>query len=478
MKSMLSVGLAMLGMLSLSAASLMPEKGKISIAGGDGCTFKAQDDHLVISREKPGIQQFMRGMLRFNPALDSNFATFDTLVLELKVPQDITLRTRWRKTDKTMLGVPDTQIKGSAEFQTVAVRLPHAPDRQLESLSLEFFPEQPEILIRKMAIEQPAKVTLEQTGDITKVQKELSLRGVTAEPNSEVVIALKNSRGEIATRTVRSDDKGVYELKWPRPPVNIWYWNSVSAAVNGGKNAADVSLELPVFGYFVADSHIWLKVKGKQIVTSPDAAGGEQPFVPVGIGYARDVIIPAQDEQVMKYCKERNLNTVRLPFYTRFFNNRDTEPLNIDEHIRDFIVPAVQAAKRNNLYVILDDHGYFTSAVDESKAREKQQAARWSEEGVNEWIARWVKVAEYFKDDPTVLGYELLNEPHDISPELTCEWYTRCLKAIRKVDQRHIIIVGNCDWSHARAMDKTWGGDRRHRGCTVQQCRLCFPRLP
>lgn len=205
------------------------------------------------------------------------------------------------------------------------------------------------------------------------------------------------------------------------------------------------------------NEHLWLQVKGKQIVTSPLSEGGERPFIPVGIGYCRDVIIKAQDEEVMKFCKERGLNTVRLAFYTLAFNSKKDRPIDIAEHIRNHIEPVVAAARRNGMYVILDAHEYLSEEIDEATAREKQKSNRWDDATVQRWIDAWVAVAKQYKDDPYVLGYELMNEPHDLPPEDAREKYTRCLKAIRAVDQRHIILVGNHDWSHSRAMEPTWG---------------------
>ena len=193
-------------------------------------------------------------------------------------------------------------------------------------------------------------------------------------------------------------------------------------------------------------------MKGPQIVT----ADGRE-FLPAGIGYCRDVIISNQDDAVMEYAKARGLNTIRLPFYTRYFNNNVNEPINLDAHIRDFIDPVVQAAKRHDMYVILDDHGYFSEKIDEAKARSKQAVSLWDEAGVTEWTNRWRKVAERYKNEPHVLGYELMNEPHDIRPELAREWYMRAIREIRKVDTRHIILVGSADWSHSRSLEQTWG---------------------
>ncbi|HSI07902.1 MAG: glycoside hydrolase family 5 protein [Rariglobus sp.] len=205
------------------------------------------------------------------------------------------------------------------------------------------------------------------------------------------------------------------------------------------------------------DDHLWLKVDGSRIFTSTSSEGGERPFIPVGIGYARDVIIRAQDDAVMKFCKERGLNTVRLAFYTRYFNNKKDRPIDIEQHIKDHIDPVMAAARKHGLYVILDAHEYMSAEIDEATAREKQTSKGWDDETIQQWIQSWVTVAKHYKDDPYVLGYELLNEPHDIAAEDARKNYTRCIRAIREVDQRHILIVGNSGWSHARTLEATWG---------------------
>ena len=218
------------------------------------------------------------------------------------------------------------------------------------------------------------------------------------------------------------------------------------------------SAQIPAPQDKAGDDAVWLRVKGKNLVISTVSSGGEKPFIPVGIGYCRDVIIRAQDEEVMKFCKERSLNTVRLSFYLLKFNGKADRPIDVDAHLRDFVDPVVEAARRNNMYVILDDHEYLSSAVDEAAARQKQQTISWDEATIQKWIDGWVKVAERYRNDPYVLGYELINEPHGIAPEDARATITRCLQAIRKVDPRHIVLLGNNDWSHSRSMEPTWGG--------------------
>jgi hypothetical protein len=227
-----------------------------------------------------------------------------------------------------------------------------------------------------------------------------------------------------------------------------------------------------------ANEWAWIRVEGSRFVTSADAQGGKRPFVPVGIGYCRDVIIKAQDEAVMEFCKENNLNTVRLSIYTRFFNNKADRPIDINEHLRTFIDPVVQAAKKEGLYVILDNHEYLSAEIDEATAREKQKSRLWNDEEIQQWINAWKTIAAHYKDEPQVLGYEIMNEPHGIAPEDARRILTRCLKGIREVDNRHIVFLSNHDWSHARAMEATWGETASSVDAPLNQVAFTFHDYP
>lgn len=202
--------------------------------------------------------------------------------------------------------------------------------------------------------------------------------------------------------------------------------------------------------------HLWLKVKGRQIVTSVASEGVERPFVPAGVGYGKDVILHGYDELVGAYVKSMGLNTIRLAFYNQYFNSRFNEPLEFKDVVR-FIDPVLAAAKRHDLYVILDDHGYFKNEIDEANARGEQKSAGWTKERFEGWVACWGRVAEHYKDEPRILGYELCNEPV-CEPAVARKWYRRAIKEIRKHDTRHIVIVGTHHWSHSRAMGPTWDG--------------------
>ena len=67
-------------------------------------------------------------------------------------------------------------------------------------------------------------------------------------------------------------------------------------------------------------------------------------------------------------------------------------------------------------------------------------------------IAVWQRIAGHYKDNPTVLGYDLLNEPIPHYPSLAPlnaklePVYRKLTTAIRQVDTHHILFLGGAQW--------------------------------
>ncbi len=228
---------------------------------------------------------------------------------------------------------------------------------------------------------------------------------------------------------------------------------AVTRIVASGARVTPNRLPVPPSGQ---EEHLWLGVKGRHIVTSPLAAGGEKPFVAVGVGYGKNVILRGFDDLVAEYCKRMGMNTIRLAFYNQFFNSRATEPLVLDD-VAAFVDPVIAAARRHGLYVILDDHAYFKNEIDEETARGEQKSAGWTTARFEDWVKCWGRVAEKYKGEPRILGYELCNEPV-CEPDVARKWYKRAIDEIRRHDKRHIVILGAHHWSHSRSMEATWSG--------------------
>lgn len=59
----------------------------------------------------------------------------------------------------------------------------------------------------------------------------------------------------------------------------------------------------------------------------------------------------------------------------------------------------------------------------------------------NRLVALWSKLAHTFKDDPVVLGYDLLNEPDPPHPLALVALYERLISAVREHDREHLIFL-------------------------------------
>ena len=307
--------------------------------------------------------------------------------------------------------------------------------------------------VSKISLVRMRNISVSVTNEGAKNLSKLEIAGQTAEPSAEVTLTLVDADGHAQSQKVRASD-GKFQLSWENPPLTLGRSNELQACVGDGKNPLDQAIPKEVFGFLKDTSHVWLSVKGRDIVTSPLSKGGERPFYSVGAGYGKNVLVRGYDEEVATYAKSMGLNTLRLAFYNSNFNSRPDVPLTIED-ITAFIDPVLLAAKRHDLYVILDEHSYFKNEIDEATARMDQKSASWTEERFNNWVKRWVQVATYYKDEPYILGYELCNEPV-CDPETARKWYKRCIDAIREVDKKHIVIVGTHYWSHSRAMEATW----------------------
>lgn len=145
-------------------------------------------------------------------------------------------------------------------------------------------------------------------------------------------------------------------------------------------------------------------------------------------------------------------NSVRVPISSRFIlEGRDSGKYN--EHHLQLIDRLIEWCTTHRLYVILDLHGapggQTGANIDDSE--HDRPELFMNEENKHLTIALWRMLAERYKDEWIVAGYDLLNEPLP-------EWFSRynghvmplyreIAKAIRKVDKLHIIILEGVHWA-------------------------------
>jgi endoglucanase len=142
------------------------------------------------------------------------------------------------------------------------------------------------------------------------------------------------------------------------------------------------------------------------------------------------------------FIQSLGLNLVRLPFNYRHFED-DMNPMIIHDGGLKHLDRVIKICADHEIYTILDLHaaaGYQNQ--DWHSDNPSQQALFWQHKHFQDravWL--WEIIADRYKDNPWVAGYDPLNEPSDPSGEVLDAFYRRVVAAIRKIDPNHIIFL-------------------------------------
>lgn len=155
----------------------------------------------------------------------------------------------------------------------------------------------------------------------------------------------------------------------------------------------------------------------------------------------------------IRFMKQIGLNSIRIPFNYRLLTPEDQPDTWLEEGFA-VLDRVIGWARESGLWVILDMHaapgGQTGENIDDSWGRP------WlftSEESQQRTVDVWTRIASRYRDEPAVLGYELLNEPLPHWDELRQydhllePLYRRMARAIRDVDANHIIVLGGSKWN-------------------------------
>lgn len=146
-------------------------------------------------------------------------------------------------------------------------------------------------------------------------------------------------------------------------------------------------------------------------------------------------------------CATMGMNVIRLPFW---YLNIVDEYGNKRSDAFDRIDWFVEQAGQRGMYVILDMHGAPGSQNDKDHSGDiHSNLGLWKGADVSYnqtlFVNVWKMVAEHYKGNPIVAGYDLLNESACADGEYTNKqvWdlYDNAYDAIREIDKDHIIIM-------------------------------------
>jgi hypothetical protein len=142
------------------------------------------------------------------------------------------------------------------------------------------------------------------------------------------------------------------------------------------------------------------------------------------------------------YLSSLGLNSIRIPFGYRRFED-DARPFVLkDEGFRE-LDRALQACAKHGLYAVLDLHAVPGSQNQHWHSDNSTHVAGyWGQAQFQDRMVHlWEAIADRYRDNPTVAGYNLLNEPGDRSGTALKPFYDRTIAAIRAIDPLHVIFL-------------------------------------
>lgn len=136
------------------------------------------------------------------------------------------------------------------------------------------------------------------------------------------------------------------------------------------------------------------------------------------------------------------LNSLRIPFNYRHFEDDEAPFVVKDEGFR-LLDRVVEACAAHGIYTILDLHAVPGAQNQHWHSDNPTQWAHfWTHRHFQDRVVHlWEAIAEHYRDNRWVAGYNPLNEPADVHGETIGPFYRRLEAAIRAVDPDHILFL-------------------------------------
>lgn len=147
-------------------------------------------------------------------------------------------------------------------------------------------------------------------------------------------------------------------------------------------------------------------------------------------------------EKDIKYISDNDFNALRVPLHYRDFSPNfmefSTEGFELLDSLIDW-------GNRYNVYLILDMHAApgAQNTSDFSDSEINGDSELFTSYTNQRWLAStWKHIANYYKSEPVIAGFDLLNEPARPGVATTLRnIYEQCIDSIRAVDQNHMVII-------------------------------------
>lgn len=158
-------------------------------------------------------------------------------------------------------------------------------------------------------------------------------------------------------------------------------------------------------------------------------------------------------EKDIELIAKEGFNSVRLPLNARHLYRIQDGKFEFVKSTIERVDALISWCKRQHIYVILDMHaapgGQTGQNIDDSEDDTPQLFTNKVYE--QELVTLWSEIAKRYRDEETVAGYDLLNEPlpnwfNKLYGEVL-PLYRKLIDVIRLVDNNHMIILEGVHWA-------------------------------
>jgi endoglucanase len=153
-------------------------------------------------------------------------------------------------------------------------------------------------------------------------------------------------------------------------------------------------------------------------------------------------------ERDAEFLGSNGFTVVRIPVNYRHLEN-DDEPFTILEDGFRHLDRAVELCGRYGVYSIIDLHALPGSQNQHWHSDNPDgHAGFWDNRQYQDRVVHiWEAIAERYRGDTWVAGYNLMNEPADESRSVVGPYYRRLFDAVRNVDPDHIVFLDGNTYS-------------------------------
>jgi aryl-phospho-beta-D-glucosidase BglC (GH1 family) len=157
----------------------------------------------------------------------------------------------------------------------------------------------------------------------------------------------------------------------------------------------------------------------------------------------RDTYITRDDIHLIAVA---GFNSIRVPIHYKYFQSDNAEGFRLLDQL-------VTWSRAEGLYLVIDMHaapgGQTGTNIDDSDGYPWLFTDATAQKQL---LDTWQRIARHYRNEPVVLGYDLLNEPIPPFPQLQSlnpmlePLYKQIAAVIRKEDKHHILILGGAQW--------------------------------